>query len=89
MNGGVGIWHEPHITVSKNLSMLFRKFNFNVLLFLPSSGESSGEIVARLKRDLLPTMINGIMYWPICDFITFKFIPVYLQVCVYSLSCCN
>ncbi|KAK7343514.1 hypothetical protein VNO77_12304 [Canavalia gladiata] len=42
-------------------------------------GESSSEIVARLKRDLLPTMFNGIMYWPLCDFITFRFIPVHLQ----------
>ncbi|KAL0384332.1 UNVERIFIED_CONTAM: hypothetical protein Sradi_2827500 [Sesamum radiatum] len=43
-------------------------------------GESGSEIIARLKRDLLPTMINGIMYWPLCDFVTFKFIPVHLQV---------
>ncbi|RDX95358.1 PXMP2/4 family protein 4, partial [Mucuna pruriens] len=42
-------------------------------------GETGSEIVARLKRDLLPTWLNGIMYWPICDFITFKFIPVHLQ----------
>ncbi|KAI4298544.1 hypothetical protein L6164_032091 [Bauhinia variegata] len=42
-------------------------------------GENSQEIVARLKRDLLPTMLNGIMYWPVCDFITFRFIPVHLQ----------
>lgn len=44
-------------------------------------GENGEEIVARLKRDLLPTLISGIMYWPLCDFITFKFIPVHLQVC--------
>ncbi|KAK7390967.1 hypothetical protein VNO78_19215 [Psophocarpus tetragonolobus] len=42
-------------------------------------GETGSEIVARLKRDLLRTMLNGIMYWPICDFITFRFIPVHLQ----------
>ncbi|XP_062175812.1 uncharacterized protein LOC133880871 [Alnus glutinosa] len=42
-------------------------------------GENTTEIVARLKRDLLPTFINGIMYWPICDFITFRFTPVHLQ----------
>ncbi|GAB4838338.1 hypothetical protein Ancab_027868 [Ancistrocladus abbreviatus] len=42
-------------------------------------GEDGREIIARLKRDLLPTLINGVMYWPICDFITFKFIPVHLQ----------
>ncbi|CAK9145823.1 unnamed protein product, partial [Ilex paraguariensis] len=42
-------------------------------------GETGAEIVGRLKRDLIPTMINGVMYWPICDFVTFKFIPVHLQ----------
>ncbi|KAK6946016.1 Mpv17/PMP22 [Dillenia turbinata] len=42
-------------------------------------GEGGPEIVARLERDLLPTFKNGVMYWPICDFITFKFIPVHLQ----------
>lgn len=42
-------------------------------------GETGAEILARLKRDLLPTMLSGVMYWPICDFITFKFIPVHLQ----------
>lgn len=36
--------------------------------------------MARLKRDLVPTAVNGLMYWPICDFITFKFVPVHLQV---------
>ncbi|THF97182.1 hypothetical protein TEA_012304 [Camellia sinensis var. sinensis] len=43
------------------------------------SGENGAEIIARLKRDLLPTMLSGVMYWPICDFVTFKFIPVHLQ----------
>ncbi|CAK7330091.1 unnamed protein product [Dovyalis caffra] len=42
-------------------------------------GENIAEIIARLKRDLLPTMINGLMYWPVCDFVTFRFIPVHLQ----------
>lgn len=42
-------------------------------------GENGAEIIARLKRDLLPTMISGVMYWPFCDFVTFKFIPVHLQ----------
>ncbi|KAG6652573.1 PXMP2/4 family protein 4-like isoform X2 [Carya illinoinensis] len=42
-------------------------------------GENIAEIVARLKRDLLPTMINGVMYWPVCDFVTFRFTPVHLQ----------
>lgn len=47
---------------------------------LPNSGESGEEIAARLKRDLLPTLINGAMFWPICDFVTYKFVPVHLQV---------
>ncbi|KAK9044255.1 hypothetical protein V6N11_072569 [Hibiscus sabdariffa] len=42
-------------------------------------GESGEEIVSRLKRDLLPTMLSGVMYWPFCDFITFRFTPVHLQ----------
>ncbi|KAH7833591.1 hypothetical protein Vadar_007936 [Vaccinium darrowii] len=42
-------------------------------------GENVTEITARLKRDLLPTMMSGVMYWPFCDFVTFKFIPVHLQ----------
>ncbi|XP_047328295.1 protein SYM1-like [Impatiens glandulifera] len=42
-------------------------------------GETIPEIVARLKRDLIPTMKSGIMYWPICDFVTFRFVPVHLQ----------
>ncbi|KAK3035746.1 hypothetical protein RJ639_033448 [Escallonia herrerae] len=42
-------------------------------------GENGAEIIARLKRDLLPTMTSGVMYWPFCDFVTFRFIPVHLQ----------
>lgn len=42
-------------------------------------GENGEEVYARLKRDLVPTMISGVMYWPFCDFVTFKFIPVQLQ----------
>ncbi|KAI3992406.1 hypothetical protein MKX01_030292 [Papaver californicum] len=42
-------------------------------------GENGAEIIARLKRDLLPTLKNGLIYWPMCDFVTFKFIPVRLQ----------
>nr|XP_043629548.1 PXMP2/4 family protein 3-like [Erigeron canadensis] len=42
-------------------------------------GEKGNEIVARLKRDMLPTMINNVIYWPLCDFITFRFVPVHLQ----------
>ncbi|KAG1366868.1 protein SYM1 [Cocos nucifera] len=42
-------------------------------------GETGAEIIARLKRDLIPTCTRGLVYWPLCDFITFKFIPVRLQ----------
>ncbi|XP_042493259.1 PXMP2/4 family protein 4-like [Macadamia integrifolia] len=42
-------------------------------------GENASEIIARLKRDLLPTLKSGLIYWPVCDFVTFKFIPVHLQ----------
>lgn len=50
------------------------------------SGESGSEIVGRLKRDLVPTLVRGVMYWPVCDFITFKFVPVHLQVrsCMFA-----
>nr|CAD1822608.1 unnamed protein product [Ananas comosus var. bracteatus] len=50
-------------------------FSYNAAL----QGETFPEIIARLKRDLIPTFINGLVYWPACDFITFKFIPVRLQ----------
>ncbi|KAJ4775444.1 Peroxisomal membrane 22 kDa (Mpv17/PMP22) family protein [Rhynchospora pubera] len=50
-------------------------FSFNAAL----QGESIPEIIARLKRDLIPTFKNGLIYWPLCDFITFKFVPVRLQ----------
>ncbi|PWA75169.1 peroxisomal membrane 22 kDa (Mpv17/PMP22) family protein [Artemisia annua] len=42
-------------------------------------GERGKEIMARLKRDMVPTMINNVIYWPLCDFITFRFVPVHLQ----------
>ncbi|XP_031270696.1 PXMP2/4 family protein 4 [Pistacia vera] len=57
-------------------------FSYNASL----QGESGGEITARLKRDLLPTLATGLLYWPICDFITYKFVPVHLQPLVNS-SC--
>uniref|UniRef100_A0A2P2LH14 PXMP2/4 family protein 4-like n=1 Tax=Rhizophora mucronata TaxID=61149 RepID=A0A2P2LH14_RHIMU len=60
-------------------------FSLNAFL----QGENGTEIVARLKRDLLPTMIGGLMYWPACDFITFRFIPVHLQVFACSLPYCG
>ncbi|XP_076922238.1 uncharacterized protein LOC143583956 [Bidens hawaiensis] len=50
-------------------------FTYNASL----QGESGKEIIARLKRDMLPTMISNAIYWPLCDFITFRFTPVHLQ----------
>uniref|UniRef100_A0A0E0MMT8 Uncharacterized protein n=1 Tax=Oryza punctata TaxID=4537 RepID=A0A0E0MMT8_ORYPU len=50
-------------------------FSYNAGL----QGETIPEIMARLKRDLIPTIKSGLIYWPLCDFITFKFIPVHLQ----------
>ncbi|KAG0452052.1 hypothetical protein HPP92_026176 [Vanilla planifolia] len=50
-------------------------FSLNAAL----QGETGAEILARLKRDLIPTLMRGLVYWPICDFITFKFISVRLQ----------
>ncbi|KAL4334437.1 hypothetical protein GQ457_07G024990 [Hibiscus cannabinus] len=57
-------------------------FSYNAVL----QGESAEEIAARLKRDLLPTLINGAMFWPTCDFVTYKFVPVHLQPLMNS-SC--
>ncbi|XP_047050313.1 PXMP2/4 family protein 4-like [Lolium rigidum] len=50
-------------------------FSYNAGL----QGETIPEIIARLKRDIIPTIKSGLIYWPFCDFITFKFIPVHLQ----------
>ncbi|KAK3139872.1 hypothetical protein QOZ80_5AG0391870 [Eleusine coracana subsp. coracana] len=50
-------------------------FSYNAAL----QGETTSEIIARLKRDLVPTIKSGLIYWPLCDFITFKFVPVHLQ----------
>ncbi|GLT93568.1 hypothetical protein SLE2022_113570 [Rubroshorea leprosula] len=57
-------------------------FSYNAAL----QGESGDEIAARLKRDLLPTLMNGAMYWPFCDFVTFRFTLVHLQPLMNS-SC--
>lgn len=55
-------------------------FSYNASL----QGESGREIAARLNRDLLPTMLNGLLYWPVCDFVTYKFVPVHLQPLINS-----
>ncbi|XP_057794287.1 uncharacterized protein LOC131010669 [Salvia miltiorrhiza] len=51
-----------------------------------AQGENGNEIAARLKRDLIPTLLNGLMYWPLCDFLTYRVIPVHLQPLMNS-SC--
>ncbi|KAK7380580.1 hypothetical protein VNO78_33094 [Psophocarpus tetragonolobus] len=50
-------------------------FSYNGLF----QGETGAEIIARLKRDLLPTLLGGAVFWPVCDFVTFRFVPVHLQ----------
>ncbi|XP_027090676.2 protein SYM1 isoform X2 [Coffea arabica] len=50
-------------------------YSFNAAM----QGETASEITARLKRDVLPTLLNGLMFWPLCDFFTYKIIPVHLQ----------
>ncbi|XP_047147764.1 PXMP2/4 family protein 4-like [Vigna umbellata] len=42
-------------------------------------GEGVTQITARLKRDLLPTLLSGALYWPVCDFVTLRYLPVRLQ----------
>ncbi|EOA31268.1 hypothetical protein CARUB_v10014441mg [Capsella rubella] len=56
-------------------TMTFIFFSLNASL----QGESGSDILGRLKRDLVPVLCNGVMYWPSCDFITFRFFPVHLQ----------
>ncbi|ESQ51077.1 hypothetical protein EUTSA_v10022819mg [Eutrema salsugineum] len=56
-------------------TMMVVFFSLNAFL----QGEGGSDILARLKRDFLPAMLNCVMYWPVCDFITFKFFPVHLQ----------
>ncbi|XP_057464848.1 uncharacterized protein LOC130754627 [Actinidia eriantha] len=79
------------ILPKRDLITTFKKIMMGQILYGPTmtvvffsvnaalQGENGTEIIARLKRDLLPTMISGVMYWPVCDFVTFKFIPVHLQ----------
>ncbi|KAL2335006.1 hypothetical protein Fmac_016219 [Flemingia macrophylla] len=57
-------------------------FTYNGVL----QGENGPEIIARLKRDLLPTLLGGALFWPVCDFVTFRFLPVHLQPLLNS-SC--
>ncbi|KAG0563134.1 hypothetical protein M758_8G006000 [Ceratodon purpureus] len=51
-----------------------------------AQGESGAQITTRLQRDLIPTLKNGLMYWPACDFITYRYIPIPLQVCISTVE---
>ncbi|GBG79252.1 hypothetical protein CBR_g29303 [Chara braunii] len=42
-------------------------------------GDTLNQVINRLHRDLLPTLCAGLFFWPICDAIMFRFIPVHLQ----------
>uniref|UniRef100_A0A804N646 PXMP2/4 family protein 4 n=1 Tax=Zea mays TaxID=4577 RepID=A0A804N646_MAIZE len=57
-------------------------FSYNAGL----QGETLPEIIARLKRDLVPAITSGLLYWPTCDLITFKFVPVHLQMSTTTWS---
>ncbi|VVB01965.1 unnamed protein product [Arabis nemorensis] len=86
------------ILPKRDVLTTFKKIMMGQVLFGPCSntvffsynaalqGENSEEILARLKRDLVPTLKNGLMYWPVCDFVTFKYVPVHLQPLMNS-SC--
>lgn len=62
---------------------------FNAIFFslnAAAQGETQQEIMARLKRDLLPTLKRGLLYWPPCDIVTYRFVPVALQVATLPFS---
>jgi hypothetical protein len=44
------------------------------------AGESGEQAIEKIKRDLWPTWKSGAMYWPILDFVTFRYIKIHLQV---------
>ncbi|XP_038885096.1 protein SYM1-like [Benincasa hispida] len=79
------------ISPSRDLLSTFKKIFLGQAVFGPTitsiffsynaslQGESGSEIAARLNRDLLPTLLNGLLFWPVCDFLTYKFVPVHLQ----------
>ncbi|KAL1207887.1 Peroxisomal membrane protein PMP22 [Cardamine amara subsp. amara] len=94
------VWFSylSRILPKRDVLTTFKKIMMGQVLFGPCSntvfysynaalqGENSEEIFARLKRDLLPTLRNGLLYWPLCDFVTFKYVPVHLQPLMNS-SC--
>ncbi|KAH7282636.1 hypothetical protein KP509_35G041200 [Ceratopteris richardii] len=55
---------------------------FNTVFFSLNAylqGETTPEVIARLKRDLLPALKGGLIYWPLIDFLTYRYVPVHLQ----------
>lgn len=52
-----------------------------------AQGERGSQITHRLQRDLIPTLKTGLMYWPVCDFMTYRYIPVHLQP--FFSNCCS
>ncbi|CAI5478002.1 unnamed protein product [Closterium sp. Yama58-4] len=73
----------PRVLLKITLGQLLYSPIFNSVFFSINAalqGENREQIVARLRRDLIPTLISGACYWPVCDFITFRYVPVRLQV---------
>ncbi|KAG6515208.1 hypothetical protein ZIOFF_025593 [Zingiber officinale] len=67
--------HQDIVTLEACLSFIAFVAISHCIGFLDARLNSS----PRLRRDLIPTLKSGVVYWPICDFITFKFVPVRLQ----------
>eukprot|EP00897_Mesotaenium_endlicherianum_P008347 jgi/Mesen1/7540/ME000391S06770 len=56
--------------------------SFNAVFFSLNSaaqGESRSEILGRLRRDIPATFQKGLLYWPLCDALTYRYVPVHLQ----------
>ncbi|KAJ8753482.1 hypothetical protein K2173_019881 [Erythroxylum novogranatense] len=78
------------ILPQKDLITTFKKMAMEQTIFDPAMTVLFFSLNAFLQGwiKLLPTMLNGVMYWPVCDFITFRFFPVHLQPLVSnSFSC--
>ncbi|CAI5948104.1 unnamed protein product [Closterium sp. NIES-64] len=73
----------PRVLLKIAMGQLLYSPVFNSVFFSINAalqGENKEQIIARLRRDLIPTLISGACYWPVCDFITFRYVPVRLQV---------
>ncbi|CAI5520448.1 unnamed protein product, partial [Closterium sp. Naga37s-1] len=72
----------PRVLLKIAMGQLLYSPVFNSVFFSINAalqGENKEQIIARLRRDLIPTLISGACYWPVCDFITFRYVPVRLQ----------